>query len=106
MKQYTFQELNTTTGAGVSWYNNNTNNAAMLYDLLTISPFEVQEMPGVSVEERKTKILVKVAPEKIAIAFYLLMQAGEVRCFRDSRFEIDVELLNILRDNAIQYEII
>jgi len=106
MKQYTFQELNITTGAALSWCQGNTNNALILDDSLTVYPFDIQNVPSVAVEERREKVLIKVASDKTASTFYLLMQAGEVRCFRDNRFEINIELLDVLRDNSIQYEVI
>ena len=104
MRQYTFQELNINTGAALSFYQGNTNNALILGDSLTVTPF-VQEVPSAMAEERKGKVLVKVPEDKTALAFYLLMQAGEVKCFRDNRFEINTELIGILFENSIQYEI-
>ncbi len=102
MKQYTFQGLNITTDSALSWNQGNTSNALTLVDSLTVSPFA----PNVIVEERREKVLIKVTPEKTALAFYLLMQAGEVRCFRDNKFEINIDLLSVLNDNSIQYDVI
>lgn len=102
MKQYTFQGLNITTDSATSLNQGNTSNALPLVNSLTAFSFA----PNVIAEERREKVLIKVAPEKTAIAFYLLMQAGEVKSFRDNKFEINIELLRVLSDNSIQYNII
>lgn len=103
-RQYTFQDVDDNTGFGLSWYQGNTGNA-IFNDTLTAFPVVDMEAPR-TLEKHKEKVMIYIAPEMAALAFYVLMQVGEVKCIDGNIFEIDVEFLDFLHNRSIAYEVV
>lgn len=100
------QNIDYNTGIGLCWYQGNTSNVLTLNDTLTALPSSVEiEIPYI-VQQEEEKAVIRIAPENTALAFYLLMQAGEVKCYRDNRFEVDKKSLDVLLSYSIPYEVI
>lgn len=103
MEELKYCNLDDYTGMGFYCVQGTTSNSMAYNDTLTVLPVMDVGLPFYVVEPKR-KFLIKVSRERAALAFYLMMQAGEVKCERDNKFEIGKDLLEVLDNNSIPYE--
>lgn len=102
-----------TTGSGIAWHQEFTSNDMGLcnvLDILTDRPYSYNLIPKsviVKKQARQTeKVIVEIAEADRIKGFYYLVLNGEVKCLLGDLFEIKKELLDILREHSIHFEVV